>query len=133
MFPINLPISLFPFPAKMEQDGADEKKQLQKKKVKELKILDSKCSQNLCKSTEALLSERITMASLFKCILPYWMSTLSAHTAIFLGSFRVPYEEIKNAILEVNEKVITESMVQVLYLLIWCRFSGIIPHIALNK
>uniref|UniRef100_A0AAQ4RA22 Diaphanous related formin 1 n=1 Tax=Gasterosteus aculeatus aculeatus TaxID=481459 RepID=A0AAQ4RA22_GASAC len=65
--------------SKMEQDGADEKKQLQKKKVKELKILDSKCSQNL---------------------------------SIFLGSFRVPYEEIKNAILEVNEKVITESMVQ---------------------
>ncbi|XP_054454189.1 protein diaphanous homolog 1-like [Anoplopoma fimbria] len=64
---------------KKEQDGGDEKKQLQKKKVKELKILDSKCSQNL---------------------------------SIFLGSFRVPYEEIKNAVLEVNEKVLTESMVQ---------------------
>ncbi|XP_068443677.1 protein diaphanous homolog 1 [Clinocottus analis] len=71
-----------PFPllseAKKEQDGGDEKKLLQKK-VKELKVLDSKCSQNL---------------------------------SIFLGSFRVPYEEIKNAILEVNEKVLTESMVQ---------------------
>lgn len=33
--------------------------------------------------------------------------------AIFLGSFRLPYEEIKNVILEVNEKVLTESMVQV--------------------
>lgn len=33
--------------------------------------------------------------------------------AIFLGSFRLPYEEIKNAILEVNEAVLTESMVQV--------------------
>ncbi|KAG8133024.1 hypothetical protein E2320_010842, partial [Naja naja] len=31
---------------------------------------------------------------------------------IFLGSFRLPYEEIKNAILEVNEAVLTESMVQ---------------------
>uniref|UniRef100_A0A8C2WGI6 Diaphanous related formin 1 n=1 Tax=Cyclopterus lumpus TaxID=8103 RepID=A0A8C2WGI6_CYCLU len=65
--------------SKKEQDGGDEKKLLQKKKVKELKILDSKCSQNL---------------------------------SIFLGSFRVPYEEIKNAVLEVNEKVLTESMVQ---------------------
>ena len=33
--------------------------------------------------------------------------------AIFLGSFRMPYEEIKMVILEVNEKVLTESMVQV--------------------
>lgn len=65
--------------AKKEQDGGDEKKQTQKKKVKELKILDSKSSQNL---------------------------------SIFLGSFRLPYEDIKSAILEVNDKVITESMVQ---------------------
>ncbi|XP_051810668.1 protein diaphanous homolog 1 [Acanthochromis polyacanthus] len=64
---------------KKEQDGGDEKKLPQKKKVKELKILDSKTSQNL---------------------------------SIFLGSFRLPYEEIKNAILEVNEKILTESMVQ---------------------
>ncbi|TKS72362.1 Protein diaphanous -like protein 3 [Collichthys lucidus] len=63
---------------KKEQDGGDEKKQTQKKKVKELKVLDSKISQNL---------------------------------SIFLGSFRVPYEEIKNAVLEVNEKILTESMV----------------------
>ncbi|XP_050928559.1 protein diaphanous homolog 1 [Lates calcarifer] len=74
-----LPISLFTSPAKKEQDGGDDKKQMQKKKVKELKILDSKASQNL---------------------------------SIFLGSFRLPYEEIKNAILEVNEKILTESMVQ---------------------
>ncbi|XP_057705634.1 protein diaphanous homolog 1 [Corythoichthys intestinalis] len=65
--------------AKKELEGADEKKQLQKKKVKELKVLDSKSSQNL---------------------------------SIFLGSFRLPYEEIKSCILEVNEKVLTESMVQ---------------------
>ncbi|XP_049590741.1 protein diaphanous homolog 1 [Syngnathus scovelli] len=52
---------------------------MQKKKVKELKVIDSKSSQNL---------------------------------SIFLGSFRLPYEEIKNCILEVNEKVLTESMVQ---------------------
>uniref|UniRef100_A0A8C5H838 Diaphanous related formin 1 n=1 Tax=Gouania willdenowi TaxID=441366 RepID=A0A8C5H838_GOUWI len=64
---------------KKEQDGAEEKKQMQKKKLKELKTLDPKTSQNL---------------------------------SIFLGSFRVPYEEIKDAILQVNEKVITESMVQ---------------------
>ncbi|XP_056294927.1 protein diaphanous homolog 1 [Pseudoliparis swirei] len=65
--------------AKKEQDGGDDKKLLQKKKVKELKILDSKCAQNL---------------------------------SIFLGSFRIPYEEIKDAVLEVNEKVLTESIVQ---------------------
>uniref|UniRef100_A0A8D3E3D8 Diaphanous related formin 1 n=1 Tax=Scophthalmus maximus TaxID=52904 RepID=A0A8D3E3D8_SCOMX len=61
------------------QDGGDEKKQVQKKKVKELKVIDSKSSQNL---------------------------------SIFLGSFRIPYEQIKNAILEVNENILTESMVQ---------------------
>ncbi|XP_019739721.1 protein diaphanous homolog 1 isoform X2 [Hippocampus comes] len=65
--------------AKKELEGADEKKQAQKKKVKELKVIDSKSSQNL---------------------------------SIFLGSFRLPYEEIKNCILEVNEKVLTESLVQ---------------------
>ncbi|XP_047209397.1 protein diaphanous homolog 1 isoform X2 [Girardinichthys multiradiatus] len=64
--------------AKKEQiDG--EEKQAQKKKVKELKVIDSKSSQNL---------------------------------SIFLGSFRVPYEEIKNAVLQVNEKILTESLVQ---------------------
>lgn len=35
----------------MEQDGGDAKKLAQKKKVKELKVLDGKVSQNLCKST----------------------------------------------------------------------------------
>lgn len=33
--------------------------------------------------------------------------------AIFLGSFRMPYQEIKNVVLEVNEAVLTESMIQV--------------------
>lgn len=42
------------------------------------------------------------------------MFLVFSHEAIFLGSFRIPYEEIKNAILQVNEKVLTESMVQVL-------------------
>ncbi|XP_068596158.1 protein diaphanous homolog 1 [Brachionichthys hirsutus] len=64
--------------SKKEQNAGDEKKQLQKK-VKELKVLDSKSSQNL---------------------------------SIFLGSFRLPYEDIKNAILEVDEKILTESLVQ---------------------
>uniref|UniRef100_A0AAY5KZ49 Diaphanous related formin 1 n=1 Tax=Esox lucius TaxID=8010 RepID=A0AAY5KZ49_ESOLU len=64
---------------KKDQEGVEEKKTTQKKKVKELKVLDSKSSQNL---------------------------------SIFLGSFRMPYEEIKNVILEVNEKMLSESMVQ---------------------
>uniref|UniRef100_A0A452G270 Protein diaphanous homolog 1 n=1 Tax=Capra hircus TaxID=9925 RepID=A0A452G270_CAPHI len=64
---------------KKDQEGGEEKKSLQKKKVKELKVLDSKTAQNL---------------------------------SIFLGSFRMPYHEIKNVILEVNESVLTESMIQ---------------------
>ncbi|XP_062380249.1 protein diaphanous homolog 1 [Sardina pilchardus] len=64
---------------KKDQEGADEKKVAQKKKVKELKVIDGKTSQNL---------------------------------SIFLGSNRMPYEDLKNAILEVNEKVLTENMVQ---------------------
>uniref|UniRef100_A0A8C3XLD3 Diaphanous related formin 1 n=1 Tax=Chelydra serpentina TaxID=8475 RepID=A0A8C3XLD3_CHESE len=64
--------------SKQDQEGGQEKS-TQKKKVKELKVLDSKSAQNL---------------------------------SIFLGSFRMPYEEIKNVILEVNEAVLTESMVQ---------------------
>lgn len=64
---------------KKDQEGSEEKKNTQKKKVKELKVLDSKTSQNL---------------------------------SIFLGSNRMPYEEMKNVILEVNEKVLTENMVQ---------------------
>uniref|UniRef100_A0A2I2YBU1 Diaphanous related formin 1 n=1 Tax=Gorilla gorilla gorilla TaxID=9595 RepID=A0A2I2YBU1_GORGO len=64
---------------KKDQEGGEEKKSVQKKKVKELKVLDSKTAQNL---------------------------------SIFLGSFRMPYQDIKNVILEVNEAVLTESMIQ---------------------
>lgn len=48
-----------------------------------------------------------------RCRFELWDFCFVSHTAIFLGSFRLPYEEIKNAILEVNEKIVTESMVQV--------------------
>uniref|UniRef100_A0A9J8CLE8 Diaphanous related formin 1 n=1 Tax=Cyprinus carpio carpio TaxID=630221 RepID=A0A9J8CLE8_CYPCA len=65
--------------SKKDQEASEDKKNTQKKKVKELKVLDSKTSQNL---------------------------------SIFLGSNRMPYEEMKNVILEVNEKVLTENMVQ---------------------
>lgn len=37
---------------------------------------------------------------------------ISQNLSIFLGSFRLPYEEIKNAVMEVNEKIVTESMIQ---------------------
>ncbi|KAI5931126.1 Protein diaphanous1 [Manis javanica] len=37
---------------------------------------------------------------------------MAQRLSIFLGSCRLPYEEIKNVILEVNEAVLTESMVQ---------------------
>lgn len=39
--------------AKLQQDGGDPKKLGQKKKVKELKVLDGKVSQNLCKSCKS--------------------------------------------------------------------------------
>ncbi|XP_039733103.1 protein diaphanous homolog 3 [Pteropus medius] len=61
-----------------EEEDFEEKKAL-KKKIKELKFLDSKIAQNL---------------------------------SIFLGSFRVPYEEIKTMILEVDETQLAESMIQ---------------------
>ncbi|XP_058404259.1 protein diaphanous homolog 3 isoform X2 [Diceros bicornis minor] len=63
---------------KREEDDFEEKRAI-KKKIKELKFLDSKIAQNL---------------------------------SIFLGSFRVPYEEIKMMILEVDETQLAESMIQ---------------------
>uniref|UniRef100_A0A8C9SV95 Diaphanous-related formin 3 n=1 Tax=Scleropages formosus TaxID=113540 RepID=A0A8C9SV95_SCLFO len=62
---------------KME-DEQEEKKSM-KKRIKELKVLDSKIAQNL---------------------------------SIFLGSFRMPYEEIKRMVLEVDEEQLTEPLIQ---------------------
>uniref|UniRef100_A0A2K6FSK6 Protein diaphanous homolog 2 n=1 Tax=Propithecus coquereli TaxID=379532 RepID=A0A2K6FSK6_PROCO len=39
-------------------------------------------------------------------------SKTAQNLSIFLGSFRMAYQEIKNVILEVNEAVLTESMIQ---------------------
>ncbi|XP_059535379.1 protein diaphanous homolog 2 isoform X3 [Myotis daubentonii] len=60
-------------------EALEEKPQPTKKKVKELRVLDSKTAQNL---------------------------------SIFLGSYRMPYEDIKNIILEVNEDLLTEALIQ---------------------
>lgn len=38
---------------------------------------------------------------------------ISLHVAIFLGSFRMPYQEIRRMILEVDEEQLTEPMIQV--------------------
>ncbi|XP_003799912.1 protein diaphanous homolog 2 isoform X2 [Otolemur garnettii] len=66
--------------AQKNADASDDNRILPtKKKVKELRILDSKTAQNL---------------------------------SIFLGSYRMPYEDIKNTILEVNEDVLTEALIQ---------------------
>nr|XP_034959433.1 protein diaphanous homolog 1 isoform X3 [Zootoca vivipara] len=70
--------------AKAKEEQGEEKVQ-QKKKTRELRVMDPKIAQNL---------------------------------SIFLGSFRMPYEGIKDAILEVNETVLTESLVQNLIKLI---------------
>ncbi|KAM9610180.1 protein diaphanous homolog 3 [Trichechus inunguis] len=87
-----------------EEEGFEEKKAI-KKKIKELKFLDSKVAQNL---------------------------------SIFLSSFRVPYEEIKMMILEVNETQLAESMIQYIFFIIvkffksmFC-FGHILPFIYCN-
>lgn len=55
-------------PAKIEQDGGDAKKVAQKKKVKELKVLDGKVSQNLCKSMRAKHGNKVSKTvSRFTC------------------------------------------------------------------
>uniref|UniRef100_A0A6I8PE71 Diaphanous related formin 3 n=1 Tax=Ornithorhynchus anatinus TaxID=9258 RepID=A0A6I8PE71_ORNAN len=64
--------------AKKEEEDIEERKFI-KKRIRELKILDSKIAQNL---------------------------------SIFLGSFRVPYEDIRRMILEVDETQLAESMIQ---------------------
>ncbi|XP_015341503.2 protein diaphanous homolog 3 isoform X1 [Marmota marmota marmota] len=63
---------------KRDVEDFEEKKAI-KKKIKELKFLDSKIAQNL---------------------------------SIFLSSLRVPYEEIKTMILEVDETQLAESVIQ---------------------
>lgn len=42
-----------------------------------------------------------------------WLSSLYITTAIFLGSFRLPYEEIRDIVLEVDEERLSESLIQV--------------------
>ncbi|XP_069841841.1 protein diaphanous homolog 2 isoform X2 [Dendropsophus ebraccatus] len=61
------------------QEEEESKPVMAKKKVKELKVLDSKTAQNL---------------------------------SIFLGSYRMSYEEIKNIVLEVDEEKLSESLIQ---------------------
>ncbi|CAH2314868.1 diaphanous homolog 2, partial [Pelobates cultripes] len=66
--------------AKKAMEEEEEKKPIVvKKKVKELRVLDSKTAQNL---------------------------------SIFLGSYRMSYDEIKNIILEVDEEKLSESLIQ---------------------
>ncbi|CAB1456267.1 unnamed protein product [Pleuronectes platessa] len=64
---------------KEAKDETDNRTPQFKKKVKELRILDSKTAQNL---------------------------------SIFLGSFRLPYEEIRDIVLEVDEDRLSESLIQ---------------------
>ncbi|CAM9178736.1 unnamed protein product, partial [Lampetra planeri] len=77
------------------KDETDDRMQQFKKKAKELRILDAKTAQNLPikkgRGNDSLLS--IT-------------------TAIFLGSFRLPYEEIRDIVLEVDEERLSESLIQ---------------------
>lgn len=43
------------------------------------------------------------------CVAPF----ICLLVAIFLGSFRMPYQEIRRMILEVDEEQLTEPMIQV--------------------
>ncbi|XP_068173739.1 protein diaphanous homolog 3-like [Antennarius striatus] len=64
--------------AKKEEEDLEDKKSI-KKRIKQLKVLDTKIAQNL---------------------------------SIFLGSFRLPYQEIRRMIVEVDEAQLTEPMIQ---------------------
>ncbi|XP_075692703.1 protein diaphanous homolog 2 isoform X1 [Rhinoderma darwinii] len=61
------------------EEEEERKPVMAKKKVKELRVLDSKTAQNL---------------------------------SIFLGSYRMSYQEIKNIVLEVDEGKLSESLIQ---------------------
>ncbi|XP_071981732.1 protein diaphanous homolog 2 isoform X2 [Engystomops pustulosus] len=61
------------------EEEEERKPVMVKKKVKELRVLDSKTAQNL---------------------------------SIFLGSYRMSYEELKNIVLEVDEERLSESLIQ---------------------
>lgn len=50
----------------------------------------------------------------FKCIIIIIVMSFAC-TAIFLGSFRMPYQEIRRMILEVDEEQLTEPMIQVIH------------------
>uniref|UniRef100_A0A2K6FL61 Diaphanous related formin 2 n=1 Tax=Propithecus coquereli TaxID=379532 RepID=A0A2K6FL61_PROCO len=53
--------------------------------------------------------------------------------SIFLGSYRMPYEDIKNIILEVNEDILSEALIQVTWIVSFLNsFSQAIKHQALN-
>lgn len=55
-----------------------------------------------------------------------WLFSLSITTAIFLGSFRLPYEEIRDIVLEVDEERLSESLIQVRLVLsvVWLFFPS---------
>lgn len=51
--------------------------------------------------------------TVFFFFLKQWLSSLSITIAIFLGSFRLPYEEIRDIVLQVDEERLSESLIQV--------------------
>ena len=46
-------------------------------------------------------------------VMTVFSASRSVSTAIFLGSFRLPYEEIRDIVLQVDEERLTESLIQV--------------------
>ncbi|XP_061618855.1 protein diaphanous homolog 3-like isoform X3 [Phyllopteryx taeniolatus] len=100
--------------AKREEEDLDDKKSI-KKRIKELKVLDPKIAQNLCSNASHCLL--LKTAAILEASLEVMMGVgISGYAitcrAIFLGSFRMPYKEIRQMILEVDEEQLTEPMIQ---------------------
>ncbi|XP_066562772.1 protein diaphanous homolog 3 isoform X1 [Amia ocellicauda] len=68
-------------------------------------------SQRLAKKEEEELEEKKSIKKRIK-ELKVLEPKIAQNLSIFLGSFRMPYEEIKRMVIEVDEEQLTESMIQ---------------------
>ncbi|XP_045889201.1 protein diaphanous homolog 3-like [Micropterus dolomieu] len=97
-------------PPKKEEEDLEDKKSI-KKRIKELKVLDPKIAQNLSKKEEEDLEDKKSIKKRIK-ELKVLDPKIAQNLSIFLGSFRMPYQEIRQMIVEVDEEQLTEPMIQ---------------------
>ena len=105
---------------KLQSDDALAGKPEKKKKGKELKVLDPKSAQNLCEYSadhaHILIHATITLCPMLTGFVVNEAS-VSARVcgrvaAILLGSIKVPYAEIKQRILRLDEEHLTPEMLE---------------------